>query len=76
MPAPPAERSHAAAVPAAAPVAAHPAPPTSTRPSAPPPSSVSLLALVPPEPFGLPLAAWIGGAVYLFILLLFFGSML
>jgi len=75
MPAPPAERSHAA-VPAAAPVAAHPAPPASVRPSAPPPSSVSLLALVPPEPFGLPLAAWIGGAVYLFILLLFFGSML
>jgi carbon monoxide dehydrogenase subunit G len=76
MPAPPTARSHTAAVSAAAPVVAHAAPPTSARPSAPPASSVSLLALVPPEPFGLPLAAWIGGAIYLFILLLFFGSML
>jgi len=45
------------------------------RPSPPPPpSSVSVLALVPREAFGLPLAAWIGGLIYLFILLVFLGS--
>ena len=32
--------------------------------------------LVPREPFGLPLVAWIGGAIYLFMLLLILGSML
>ena len=54
------------AAPSASPIPARPAPPP----------SVSLFALVPPEPFGLPLAAWIGGAVYLLMLLLIFGSML
>ncbi len=39
-----------------------------------PQSSISLFALIPPEPFGLPIAAWIGGLVYLFIVLLFIGS--
>jgi carbon monoxide dehydrogenase subunit G len=39
-----------------------------------PPSSISIFALIPPEPFGLPLAAWIGGVIYLFILLLFIGT--
>jgi len=39
-----------------------------------PQSSVSVLALVPREPFGLPIAAWIGGVIYLFIVLLFLGS--
>ena len=38
--------------------------------------AISPLALVPREPFGLPLAAWIGGAIYLFMLILIFGSML
>jgi uncharacterized protein len=42
----------------------------------PPPSAISPLALVPREPFGLPLVAWIGGAIYLFMLLLILGSML
>jgi hypothetical protein len=37
---------------------------------------LSPLALVPREPFGLPLVAWIGGAIYLFMLLLILGSML
>jgi carbon monoxide dehydrogenase subunit G len=39
-----------------------------------PPSSVSIFALIPPEPFGLPIVAWIGGLIYLFILLLFLGA--
>ena len=41
-----------------------------------PPSAISPFALVPREPFGLPLVAWIGGAIYLFMLLLILGSML
>ena len=47
-------------------------------PVAPPPlpSAISPFALVPREPFGLPLVAWIGGAIYLFMLLLILGSML
>lgn len=51
-------------------------PPPPPQVPAQPPSAVSILDLVPREPFGLPLAAWIGGAVYLFIILLFIGSML
>jgi hypothetical protein len=47
-------------------VAAHP----------PPPSSIGIGALIPPEPFGLPPVAWIGGAVYLVILILILGSLL
>jgi carbon monoxide dehydrogenase subunit G len=39
-----------------------------------PPPSVSVFALIPPEPFGLPIVAWIGGLIYLFIVLLFIGS--
>jgi carbon monoxide dehydrogenase subunit G len=42
----------------------------------PPASSVSVWALVPSEPFGLPVAAWIGGGVFVVILLLMLGSML
>jgi hypothetical protein len=42
----------------------------------PPASSVSVWALVPSEPFGLPVAAWIGGGVFVIILLLMLGSML
>jgi carbon monoxide dehydrogenase subunit G len=42
----------------------------------PPPSAIGPFALVPREPFGLPLVAWIGGAIYLFMLLLILGSML
>jgi carbon monoxide dehydrogenase subunit G len=40
------------------------------------PSSIGIFALIPREPFGLPLVVWIGGAVYLFLLLLILGSML
>jgi len=66
-----------------APMAAHDASPAEPAAYAaprqaanPPPLSISPFALVPREPFGLPLAAWIGGAVYLFMLLLILGSML
>ncbi|HEX4095557.1 MAG TPA: carbon monoxide dehydrogenase subunit G [Caulobacteraceae bacterium] len=40
------------------------------------PPAISMLSLIPTEPFGLPMAAWIGGAAYVVILLLFFGSLL
>jgi uncharacterized protein len=56
----------AAAPPVAAPVAV----------AMPPPSSVSIWALIPNEPFGLPIAAWLGGGVYVVIVLLMLGSML
>jgi carbon monoxide dehydrogenase subunit G len=42
----------------------------------PEPASLSLLALVPTEIFGLPIVAWIGGVIYLGILILLFGSLL
>jgi carbon monoxide dehydrogenase subunit G len=38
--------------------------------------SVSLMDLVPSDVFGLPLVAWIGGLIYLVILVLLFGSLL
>jgi carbon monoxide dehydrogenase subunit G len=44
--------------------------------SAPPPSSISVWSLIPREPFGLPIAAWIGGGVFVIMLLLMLGSML
>jgi uncharacterized protein len=44
--------------------------------AAPPPSAISIWALIPPEPFGYPLAAWIGGGVFAVMLLLMLGSML
>jgi len=39
-------------------------------------SSVSVWALVPSEPFGLPIAAWVGGGVFVVMMLLMLGSML
>jgi uncharacterized protein len=59
---------------AAAPVTAAPAEPRRAPP--PPPSAISPLALVPREPFGLPLVAWIGGVIYLFIVILILGSLI
>jgi len=41
-----------------------------------PPSAISPLALIPREPFGMPLIAWIGGVIYLFIAILILGSLL
>lgn len=45
-------------------------------PPPPPPSAISVMALVPREPFGLPIAAWLGGVVYLAILILVLGSLI
>jgi len=41
-----------------------------------PPSAIGITALIPREPFGLPAVAWIGGALYLVILILILGSLL
>ena len=41
-----------------------------------PPSAISVFALIPEEPFGLPVAFWIGGFIYLLMLLLIVGSLL
>ncbi len=51
-------------------------PPAAEARAAPPPAAIGPLALVPREPFGLPLVAWIGGAIFLFMLLLILGSLL
>jgi hypothetical protein len=45
-------------------------------PPAHPPPSISVFSLVPREPFGLPIAAWIGGLIFLVIILLYLGSTL
>ena len=45
-------------------------------PPANPPAAVSVFSMVPREPYGLPIVAWIGIAVYLFVLLLYVGSIL
>jgi carbon monoxide dehydrogenase subunit G len=39
-------------------------------------SAISIWSLIPREPFGLPLAAWIGGGVFVIMVLLMLGSML
>jgi uncharacterized protein len=44
--------------------------------AAPAPAAVSVWSLIPREPFGLPLAAWIGGGVFVVMVLLMLGSML
>ena len=41
-----------------------------------PPSAISIWSLIPREPFGLPLAAWLGGGVFAVMVLLMLGSML
>ena len=62
------------------PAAAMPETPTATAtvipPNLPEPPALSLFALVPSEIFGLPIVAWIGGVIYLFILFLLFGSLI
>ena len=63
----------------AAPATAGPAveqPTHATLPPANPPSSIGVLALVPREPFGMPMAFWVGGLIYLFMLILIIGSLL
>jgi hypothetical protein len=41
-----------------------------------PPSALSIWDLIPSEPFGLPLAVWIGGGIFALMILLMLGSML
>ena len=40
------------------------------------PPAISIWSLIPREPFGMPLAAWIGGGVFALMVLLMLGSML
>ena len=40
-----------------------------------PPSAISIWALIPNEPFGLPIVAWLGGGVFVVMVLLMLGSM-
>jgi carbon monoxide dehydrogenase subunit G len=61
-----------AAIPAAP--AMHQPPPPRPMAPRPMPSAVGMTDLVPREPFGLPMAAWIGGLVFLFLVLLYIGS--
>lgn len=42
----------------------------------PPPSSISMFDLIPREPFGLPIAFWLGSGVFALIVLLFLASSL
>jgi carbon monoxide dehydrogenase subunit G len=58
-------------------VVAPTAPPAHHMPQAAmPPSAISIWALIPREPFGLPLAFWLGGAVFSLMVLAALGSML
>jgi carbon monoxide dehydrogenase subunit G len=45
------------------------------KPGLTPSPPISIWALIPQEPFGYPLAVWIGGGIYALILLLMLGSM-
>ncbi len=45
-------------------------------PAPPPPAAISPLSLIPREPFGLPIVAWVGLAIFIFILVLLFGTSL
>jgi carbon monoxide dehydrogenase subunit G len=58
----------------APPVAAAAAQVVAPRPL--PSPAIGVMALVPREPFGLPVVAWIGGALYLIIVILILGSLL
>jgi hypothetical protein len=65
-----------ALVPAPAAAEAPATPPPPPQPAQAPPSMIGLGALIPREPFGLPLAVWIGGGAFALMLLLMLGSML
>lgn len=51
-----------------------PPPPAAPYPPAAPPSAVGMLDLVPREPFGLPVVAWVGMAVFAVMVLLWAAS--
>ena len=38
------------------------------------PAAVNLLSMIPKEPYGFPLVAWVGGVLFFFIFVLIFGS--
>jgi len=40
------------------------------------PAEISMLSLIPKEPFGLPIVAWLAGGVFVIMILLMLGSML
>jgi len=52
------------------------APVSVTMPAASAPPGIPIWALIPREPFGLPVAAWIGGIVFVVMVLLMLGSMI
>ena len=54
---------------------AMPVPPGRAAVPAAPPPGISVWSLIPSEPFGLPLAAWLGGGVFAIMVLLMLGSM-
>jgi uncharacterized protein len=58
--------------------AATPAPAAIRPPVAPPPATaqISMRDLIPSQPFGFPIVFWIGGAIWLLIFMLIFGSYL
>jgi carbon monoxide dehydrogenase subunit G len=64
-----------APAPAGAPHSATAGPAAPAKPALPPSPPISIWALIPHEPFGYPLAVWIGGGIYALILLLMLGSM-
>lgn len=56
----------------AAPAAGAPAPAPAPRPAPAAPAGISILDLLPEAPLGIPLMAWVGGAIWLVILALMF----
>ncbi len=41
-----------------------------------PPAALSIFSLIPKEPYGFPLVAWIGGAIFLVIFIMIFSAYL
>ena len=64
--------------PVAAPAAEAGAPAVVAAPAPPPPAvaQISMLDLIPREPFGYPIVFWIGGIIWLAVFILIFGSYL
>jgi carbon monoxide dehydrogenase subunit G len=60
------------------PVSPHvPAPAMPSMPRAPsPPAAISIFALIPKEPYGFPIVAWIGGFVFFLIFVMIFSAYL
>jgi carbon monoxide dehydrogenase subunit G len=50
--------------------------PASRAPAAEPPDSVSVWSMIPREPFGLPIVAWVSSGIFVVMVLLMLGSML